>query len=169
MSFPKKCLDCAAEVAFDGTDMEYQGFGPCKKHPGNHVVEAVTYYHPGARDIQDIRDRRKFSPVIHLVPVYHRIDPKTGNSIQTKGLQVQFGDGKLDTADPQIQFYLEQKPDIAFGEGGLKMWREIYLNPQQNLDIAKAELADTQRQIRESNELLAQVKANTKAGKQASV
>jgi hypothetical protein len=56
---------------------------------------------------------------------------------------VQFGDGKLRPADPAVQFYLEQKPDIAFGEGGEKMWREIYLTPQQNLDIAKAELADT--------------------------
>lgn len=168
MSFPKKCVDCDATVQFDGSDLEYNGFGPCKKHPGNHVVESVLYYHPGARDIQDLRDRRKFAPVIHLVPVYHRIDPKTGNSIQTKGLSVQFGDGKLQTSDPEVQFYLQQKLDIAFGEGGEKMWREIYLTPQQNLDIAKAELADTQRKIKESNDLLARVQANVKSGKQAS-
>lgn len=164
----KKCIDCGAEVGYDGSDYDYQGFGPCKKHPGNHVVEAVTYYHPGARDIQDQRDRRKFSPTIHLVPVYTRIDPKTGNSIQTKGLQVLFQDGKLETADPQIQFYLEQKPDIAHGEGGLKMWRDIYLTTDQNLGIAKAELAETERKIKESNDLLARVQANVKSGKQAS-
>lgn len=169
MSFPKKCVDCGDEVAYDGSDIENSGFGPCKKHPGNHVVESVTYYHPGGRDLQDTRDRRKFSPTIHLVPVYVREDPKTGRSVQTRGLVVQFEQsGKLETSDPQIQFYLEQKPDIAYGDAGLRMWREIYLTTEQNLGVAKAELAETERKIKESNDLLARVQANVKSGKQAS-
>lgn len=164
----KQCVLCKAEVVYDGTDVNFSGFGPCKSRPGKHVVECKTYYHPGARDIQDQRDRRKFAPMMFLKPSYPKVDPKTGLTVNTQGLMVQFGDGKLETDDPEVQFYLDQNPGIASGEAGLAMWREIYLNEHQQTEIAKAELADVQRQIRESQTLLEQVQKNAKSGKPAS-
>jgi hypothetical protein len=171
MAFPKKCLDCGAEVDYDGTDVQYSGFGPCKKHPGKHRVESITYYHSGARDIQDQRDRRKFAPQLVLVPAYPKQDPKTGLTVNTRGLTVQFGDGKLDTEDPEVQYYIERNAQVAWGEEGLKMWREIYLNEKQQVDIAKAELLDLEnktRKLREENSALEAVRANSKAGKAVS-
>lgn len=168
---PKICLDCKAEVDYDGEDVFYSGFGPCKRHPGKHRVECKTYYHSGARDIQDQRDRRKFSPQINLVPSYPKQDPKTGLTVNTRGLMVQFGDGKLDTEDPEVQFYLDRNPEVGYGEAGLRMWRDIYLNEKQQTDVAKAELVDLEvknRKLREENALLEQVKGNTRAGKVAS-
>jgi hypothetical protein len=165
MATAQKCINCAKPVEYNGTDPEFSGFGPCPKKPGKHEVEAATFYHPGARDIQDQRDRRKFAPVIILQPSYERSDAKTGAITRTRGVSVQFYDGKLETCDPEVQFYLRQKPDIAEGEEGLKMWRAIYLTPDQNLKIAQSELADTERKIQENKDLLARVKENQKDGK----
>lgn len=156
-TWPRKCLGCGDNVEFNGTEENWQGFGPCKKSRGKHTVAAITYFHPGARDVQDLRDRRKFAPTIVLMPRYDRVID--GKPVQSRALNVQFYDGKLETSDPEVQYLLEEKLDIAWGEGGLRMWREIYLTPEQQGNIAKAELADTQRQIRESNDLLAQVRA----------
>lgn len=171
MAFPKKCIDCGVDVEYDGDDVHFGGFGPCKKRPGKHRVESVVYYHSGARDIQDQRDRRKFSPQINLIPSYPRQDPKTGLTVNTRGLMIQFGDGKYETEDPEVQFYLERNAEVAWGDGGLQMWREIYLNERQQTDIMKAEREELQagnRKLREDNALLEQVKANVKGGKAAS-
>jgi hypothetical protein len=156
----KKCVDCGEEVA-------YGKFGPCKGHPGNHTLEMKTYYHPGARDIQDPRDRRKFAPVLILQPGYDQRDPQNpGQLINVKGCDVQFYDGKVETVDPQIQYHLDHKVGILSGEEGLRLWRSIYLTEDQQNNIARAELAETQRQIKEANDLLAQVKAK-QGGKQS--
>lgn len=163
------CLNCKKEVKYNGEDLVNFGFGPCKAKPGNHVVEPVTFYHPGARDIQDLKDRRKFAPVIILVPSYESQDPKTGNKTKTRGVSVQFNDGRYETGNPEEIFYLRQKPDIAEGDEGLKMWQKIYLTPEQLNKVNEATLADQERRIRENQDLLAQVKANQASGKQASV
>lgn len=163
--WPKKCELCSAEVDYDGTDSKFFGFGPCKKKAGNHVVASTTYYHPGARSIQDRRDRRLFSPDIILLPVYE-YQAEGGKVFKTHGVSAQFADGKFETADPEQQWYLDQKGDILSGAEGLEMWRSIYLTADQNLDISRTELAETHRQIKESNELLANLKAKQQ-GKQA--
>lgn len=170
--WPKKCLDCGADVEYDGDDLANNGFGPCKKHPGNHRVEGLIYYHSGARSVQDIRERRNFSPQIWLIPSYPKTDPKTGNTIQTRGLMVTFGAGKLETDDPEKQFFLDQRSgEIVPGEEGERMWRDIYLDPQQQADFLRregAELADRNRKLREENTVLESVKARTKEGRPAS-
>lgn len=156
-TWPRKCTACGDSVEFNGKDQDWNGFGPCKRSRGKHSVAAVIYYSPGARDIQDQRDRRRFSPTIVLIPGYDRIID--GKPIQTRKLVVQFQDGKLETIDPEVQYMLEEKKDVAWGAAGLQMWREIYLTITQQNDLAKAELEVTKREIRESNDLLAQVKA----------
>lgn len=161
----RKCVRCKADVQYDGSDPKFFGFGPCKAKPGNHEVESVTYYHPGARSVQDQRDRRLFSPIIILLPVYE-YQAEGGKVFKTHGVDAQFSDGKFETNDPERQWYLDQKGDIMTGPEGLEMWRSIYLTTEQNLGIQKAELVETQRQIKESNSMLADLKA--KQGKQAS-
>lgn len=164
-TWPRKCTECGEMVDYNGTDEKYFGFGPCKKKKGNHTVEAVTYYHPGGKMIQDIRDRRIFSPDIILLPVYE-YQAEGGKILKTHGVSAHFYDGKFETADPEQQWYLDQKGDIQSGDEGLKMWREIYLTPEQNLSIKAAELkqkegelADIDRKIKENNSLLEQLKA----------
>jgi len=173
MEFKKKCIDCDADVQFDGSDQEYNGFGPCRKHPGKHRVEGVIFYHSGALDIQDQRDRRKFSPQITLVPGREKIDPVSGaRLVAVKPLMVQFFDGKYETEDPEVQFYLYANRQCATGPEGERMWREIYLNESQRnaiLDAENKELEAKHRKLREEVSMLEQVKANTKAGKAASV
>lgn len=169
--WPKKCVDCQAEINYNGEDLEHLGFGPCKKHPGNHRVESITFYHSGARDIQDQRDRRRFSPQIVLLPSYPKVDPKTGLAVPTKGLMVQFYDGKYETDDPAKQFFLLTNAQCAIGPEGERMWREIYLTADQREAIVSAEnsqLEAKNRKLREENAILEQVKANTRSGKPAS-
>ncbi len=163
-NWPKKCELCSATVEYDGTDSKFFGFGPCKKKAGNHQVAAKTYYHPGATSIQDQRDRRRFAPDVILLPVYE-YQAEGGKILKTHGVSAHFYDGKFETVDPEQQWYLDQKGDILTGQAGLEMWRTVYLTTEQNLGIQKAELEDVQRQIKESNSLLDQMKA--KAGKQA--
>lgn len=143
--WPRKCTSCGEETQFNGMDEKLNGFGPCKKHRGKHVVASVVYYHSGARDIQDQRDRRKFSPTIVLIPPYDAI--VDGKRHLTRSLTVNFYDGKYETCDPEEQYFLEEKRDIAWGETGKKMWEEIHLTAQQRTDIAKAELDSLNAQI----------------------
>lgn len=171
-SFSKTCLDCKETVEYDGSNEEYLGFGPCKKHPGKHRVESVIFYHSGARDIQDQRDRRKFSPQIVLRAGLTKMDESSGvRTVVSKPLMVHFGDGKYETADPEIQFYLYTNAQCATGPEGERMWREIYLNSDQRnaiIDGENKELEAKNRKLREDNALLEQVKANQKSGRPAS-
>jgi len=159
----RKCLNCGKNVEFDGNDQDFNGFGPCPKKYGKHVVESRLYFSPGARDIADVRDRKFFAPDIVLVPVYDK--EHNGKRIQTRGLSVKFTNGKFETSDPEAQYILEQKKDIAWGEGGLKMWQDIYLTPEGKANAANSEverLKDENRKLRESNTLLERMKESTK-------
>lgn len=160
---PRKCVNCDKEVEFNGNDPDFNGFGPCPKKYGKHVVESKLYFSPGARDIADVRDRKFFAPTIVLVPSYEK--EHNGKRVQTRGLTVQFPNGKFETADPEAQYFLEAKQDIAWGEGGLKMWQDIYLTPEGKANAAQSEVEGLKRQLKESNSLLEQLKE--KAGKRA--
>lgn len=156
----QRCKVCNAVV-------EYPNF-QCSKQPGRHVVESKTYYHAGSATIQSIRDRRKFSPTIILKHEKQRMDEN--NLIVTEpGIDVQFFDAQYTTADPEEQYYLERlgaKNEIFWGDEGLQMWRRNQLTDAQQVEIQKAELADLTekvRKVKESQDLLAQVKARTGA------
>jgi hypothetical protein len=163
-TWPRKCVNCQKDVEFNGNDPDFNGFGPCGKKHGKHQVESKLYFSPGARDIADVRDRKFFAPTIVLVPSYEK--EHNGKRVQTRGLTVQFPNGKFETADPEAQYFLELKQDIAWGEGGLKMWQDIYLTPEGKANAARSEVDDLKRQLKESNSLLDQIKAE-KAGKRA--
>jgi hypothetical protein len=154
------CLKC--QKTFDYPDWK------CSKKPGNHVVEEKTYYHPGASDNPDVKQRRYFSPRITLLPSYESKNPHTGETIKTTECFAQFADGRFNTTDPEQIYYLDEK-EFPTGEEGLALWRSIYLSPEKQADIARAELADTKRQIKENNELLAAEKAKRKVSVSAQV
>lgn len=149
------CTVCSKE--FDYPDFK------CKKQPGNHSVESKTYYHLGGREVADPKDRRKFAPVIVLVPSYDYRDPETQKFVKTEGITVQFYDGKYETANAEEQYHLDRKAKsdsaMVSGKEGHEQWCAIYLTPQQNIDRQRDELASLQKQVMENSDLLAKVKA----------
>jgi len=144
---------------------KYPSFGPCDEQIGNHTVEQKTYVHGGSSNIQNIRDRRKYSPVVFLRADTEAITP-TGQIVHTSPLVVEFSDAKYTTGNPEEQYYLEnvgaKQFPIFWGEEGEKVWRENQLSPTQQAEIQRAELADLTRKIKESNDLLAQTRNRQK-------
>lgn len=132
----------------------------CSGQPGNHQLPSKTYYHPGGKHIQDLRDRRRFSPTLILRPAcesFHDGQQEAGSN----QLAVTFKDGKYTTSDAQLQYYLDREAEVKSGDAGETMWRSIYLTDQQQANLAKNELAALQsqlRQMKESKDLLEQVK-----------
>lgn len=151
------CLVCKEEF-------DYPDFA-CKKRVGNHVVADKTYVHGGSANIQNIRDRRKFSPTVFLRADTEAITA-SGQIVHTEPLVVEFSDAKFTTGDPEKQYWLEnmaaKKFPISWGEEGEKVWRQNQLNPNQQAELQKAELADLTRKIKESNDLLAQTRSRQK-------
>jgi hypothetical protein len=137
----------------------------CTERIGNHVVAEKTYVHGGSSNIQNIRDRRRFSPTVFLRADTEAITP-SGQIVHTEPLVVEFSDARFTTGDPEKQYYLEnlaaKKFPISWGEEGEKVWRENQLSPTQQADLQKAELADLTRKIKESNDLLSQTRNRQK-------
>jgi hypothetical protein len=145
-------------------DFDYPDFD-CTKQIGKHTVEAKTYVHGGSSNIQNIRDRRRFSPTVFLRADTQAITP-TGQIVHTDPLVVEFTDAKYTTGNPEEQYWLEtvasKKFPIYWGEEGEKVWRENQLSPTQQAEIQRAELADLTRKIKESNDLLSQTRNRQK-------
>ena len=150
-----KCTVCGDEVTFPNWK--------CSKRPGHHKVSNQIYFHLGGAHIQSLRERRGWGPQVILRAGYEIAgnDPNSGTLVPT--VRVLFSGQQVSTEDPEVQFYLETKNDncIAWGEQGHKDWQRIYLAPEQQKDIANAELAAINRQIAEGNELLAATKKRT--------
>lgn len=147
-----RCLVCGKEFSYaDGFD--------CEAQPGKHSVEPKEYYHLGAGHIQAIRDRRMWSPTLNLKADIEVRDKITGQITRVEGVLVHFNPGgKYETGNPEEQYYLDMHPGVMFGREGLEAWEKMYYTPEQQLNKAQAQLADTQRQIRESNALLDRIK-----------
>lgn len=145
------CIVCGKTFGFaDGFE--------CESQPGRHVVAPKEYYHLGAGHIQSIRDRRGWSPSLNLVSDIEVRDKVTGNITRIEGLIVRFRDGKYESTDPMEQYHLDMHPAVMSGQDGLAAWEKMYLTPDQQTAKAQAQLADLQKQIRESNALLDRVK-----------
>lgn len=142
-----ECLICKQKF-------EYPDFG-CTKQPGNHVVAEKQYFHPGGKTVQSVRDRYFFGPHIVLVPGITRLDNATGNFQRIAAVEVDFVRGRFSTTNPEEQYYLDRKPGLC----DEATWENIYLTAEQQVTIAKGKLEDIQRQIKEGNSLLDQVKA----------
>src|ERR1041384_7048087 len=153
-----KCTVCEQDVFFK-TDAN-GGFA-CDGGVGNHKLPLKKYYELNCGHIQSVRDRRKYAPQVILkarMPI-PGIGPN--NTVQQgAGITVQFqGSGLFETEDAELQYYLDRYPYVSKGEEGLKRWRELFLTPEQQNNVAKSELEDTQRQIKEQNSLLEQLKS----------
>jgi hypothetical protein len=155
------CIVCGKTFTFEN------GF-ECQSQPGRHVIENKEYYHLGAGHIQSLRDRRMFTPTLNLCSDIEVRDKVTGQISRIEGVLVHFREGgKYETSDPQEQYYLDMHPGVMTGQEGRDAWDRMYLTPEQQTAKARGELADVQKQIRESNALLSQVKAQKGADKDA--
>ncbi len=159
-----KCLACGKEVTFERDDQHPNGNWQCEKLPGNHKVQEKTYFHLGGSHIQNWRERRGWGPQVILRAGYSVTDPRTGVQSLEPTLRVWFSNQQLTTEDPSIQFLIETKNDncIGWGEEGRRNWQRIYLTQEQQKDLANAELDSLNKQIRESNALLADVQGRSK-------
>jgi hypothetical protein len=144
-----------------GKSFRYQDGFECEAQPGRHVVAPKYYYHLGAGHIQDARERRKFTPTLNLVADLEVRDKVTGMITRIEGLLVHFREsGRYETTDPLEQYHLDMHPAVMSGQDGLIAWEKMYLTQDQQLAKAQAQLADVQKQIRESNALLTLTRNN---------
>jgi hypothetical protein len=149
--------DWSATCEICGQTFRYPDF-ECSKQPGHHSLPTKTYYHLGGGHIQSIRDRNMFTPMLNL-KADRDIRDSTGVIAHQDGLIVHFlPRGLYETSDPEEQYFLDHKNGVAQGPEGLKEWEKMYLTTDQQLTKAKAQLEETQRQIREGNALLDSVK-----------
>jgi hypothetical protein len=156
-AFKAKSWRATCEVC-DKTFSYPDGFD-CSAQPGRHTVEKKVYYHLGGGHIQNIKERRLFTPTLNLKANEETRDKLTGQISSTPGVLVTFREsGIYDTTDPQEQFYLDQHPAVLSGDEGHAAWEKMYLTPAQQLDRTTTRLADMQRQLREGNALLDAVK-----------
>ena len=152
-NWKNRCLACGLEFTYaDGFD--------CAAQPGRHTVESKEYYHLGAGHIQNIRERRKFSPTLNLKSDMEVRDKITGQISRVEGVLVHFREGgKYETSDPQEQYYLDMHPAVMSGKEGMDAWDRMYLTQDQQTQKAQSQLQELQRQIRDSNALLDRVKS----------
>ena len=147
------CNACKKEVSFA------KGFN-CSARPGNHRLESRIYYHFGGGNLQNERERRTWAPLVILIAHPDRLDEASGKMVSVGPLEAQFqAGGMYSTEDAEKQFYLETRvPGIGWGEAGRKNWEKVYLTTAQRKQITEAELVETERQLKENNSLLEQIK-----------
>lgn len=150
------CIMCGQTFAYaDGFE--------CDVQPGHHTLEPKEYYHLGGGHIQSLRDRRMFTPMLNLAADIEVRDKVTGQITRLEGLMVTFKEGgKYETTDSEEQYYLDLHPAVFSGQEGRDQWDKVYLTPEQQMHKAQNQLADLQRQIRDSNALLDLTKAQKK-------
>jgi hypothetical protein len=159
-----KCLEC-------GKENKYPNF-KCESRPGNHKVESKLYVYSGSVNIQNIKDRRKFAPEVTL-KADTEATAEDGTKIRTQRLAVRFNDARYVTEDPEEQYYLEnvaaKKFPIIWGDGAEETWRKNQLTPEQQTAIVQDELKQAERKLKETNELLANVKSQKSGAANARV
>jgi hypothetical protein len=158
--FKRKCAVCKSDVEFP--DFK------CRRLPGNHRVDSVTYYHMGGQSIRNEKDRRGWAPAL-MWAREDKLDASTNKMINQPPLEVHFQPGGLfSTEDPEVQFHLETNSrQVGWGKVGREQWEKIYLTAEQRKAMTEAELENINRQVREANVLLEQTKARTGKGKEA--
>jgi len=153
--FKAKCEVCKEQVTYD----ESKAWAKCAKLPGNHRVEEKIYYHLGGSHLQNLIDRRGWSPMVILrAGTEIVLNRETGQKGISPTLKVVFLMQKVITSDPEIQFLLETKGDrdIVWGKEGENEWAKVYFTPDQQAARKRAELEAIERKIVEQNSLLAE-------------
>lgn len=159
--YKAKCEVCKQEVEYDET----KSWAKCSRLPRNHRVEERHYYHLGGSHLQNLIDRRSWSPTVILRPGTEVIaNAGTGEKSISQTIKVVFSMQRLITDDPELQFYLETKNsrDIVWGKEGEEQWKKIYFTPDQQAAMKRAELESLDRKIDERNALLADTQSRTK-------
>lgn len=144
----KKCLECNKEIKWSKKSNAFE----CEAYPGAHRLPEKTYYHPGGQDVDNLKERRMFGPHMILRPGMEKMS-EDNELIRIAPIEVFFVSGKYTTDNAEEQYYLDEK----YAKGQLcdeNRWNEIYLTPQQQVDLKKAQLADLDKRIRERNSLL---------------
>jgi hypothetical protein len=118
----------------------------------------------GGRDVRNERDRRGWSPRLFWAQP-DKLDA-SNKMVNVPPLEVNFQQGgTYITSDPELQFHLETNASaVGWGKAGRDQWEKIYLSTEQRKAISEAELENVQRQVREQNTLLEQVKAQRASG-----
>lgn len=158
--YKAKCEVCKESVVYD----ESRNWMKCSRLPGHHRVEEKTYFHLGGAHLQNLIDRRGWSPMVILragTEIIHNRD--TGEKSISPTVKVIFMMQKVITSDPEIQFYLETKGDrdIVWGKEGEDQWAKVYFTPDQQAARKRAELEALDRKITEQNALLAETQSRT--------
>lgn len=153
------------------------GIGEWECTPGvPHEVEPKIYYLADApfmskADIEKDPDGitlRTSRTHLHVIPA--KVSRGEDGQLVTQNFQpLLFVMGRLETNNPMEQYYLERSKFPV----GYEKWFEAYHTPKQKQNIKDAKIVERERDLdrreREVNDLLAQAKANIKAGKPASV
>lgn len=151
-----KCLECGKEFK----PGDYLCAGGVK-----HSVESKRYYMDDAPTHTEWRDGRPFinkgasQTIVLNVPPERK--ERDGDEVRTiPGGSVTFVRGMFETADPEIQFYLDRKNNLC----SEARWRDVYLNDDEKINIRNLELAARESRLQErENELLASVKGKAKS------
>jgi hypothetical protein len=130
-----------------------------------HKVASKRYYMDDAPTVTSWRDGRPYidkgaarTQILNIPPEKQIREGEQTTRIP--GGSVEFVRGMFETADPEIQFYLERKGGLCSEE----RWREVYLNDDEKNQIRNMDLAAReQRLVDRENELLTSVKARAKA------
>jgi hypothetical protein len=158
-----KCLHCNKEIEL----------GQWRCPTGErHIVNSKRYFmddapsDPGPYDAkgQPTYGNMKYSQtmICNLIPEKRYM---VGNEqVIEPGHHVLFVRGLYETDKADEQYYLDQRKGLC----DQKRWEDVYLSPNQKLEIDRAKLeADRHRIESERNDLLAQVQAlKAKQGKQ---
>lgn len=159
-----KCIECNKEF-------KYPNF-KCADLPGNHKLESKLYVYSGSVNIQNIKDRRKFAPEV-MLKADTEATAEDGTKIRTALVSVRFSDARYVTEDAEEQYYLEnvaaKKFPIIWGDSAEETWRKNQLTPEQQTAIVQDELKHAERKLKETNELLANVKSQKSGAANARV
>lgn len=139
----------------------------CQDGLTNHVVEAKIYrscdaptdpgHKPGGGDLE--------TSGYGMVRVCNIPPPKKvmeGNDVKWVGEgYVEFIRGRFSSTDPEIQYWLDKKPNYNASE---EQWQSSWLSKKQQLDLREQSLiAERERLENERNDLLSQVKQQKRA------
>jgi len=153
----QKCLECEKEFGF--------GEWACAATGANHVVEAKSYFMDDAPTVQHregnvmVTDKHSTTTVLNIPP---ERQIKVGNDVQrTPGGAVTFVRGRYDTADPEIQFYLDRKPGLCTKA----RWEAVYFSETEKQEMKRMELDARERRLEmQEGSLLAKVQKQAQKG-----
>jgi len=149
------------------------GVGDWECAPGlPHEVAPKTFYILDAPSLSEkdtmgkaYRDSRT---TVLNVPPERMVKNENGDLVRIPGGSVVFVRGTYTTTNPEIIFWLERH---GYGDVTKERWTQVYFSPLEKQQLKEIDLRnrerDIERKTKETNDLLAAAKAQTKAAKTA--